>query len=255
MPNLSVTTAAEVAFAQRFLGALHANSNNVYLLLAVIAWMRAGGRVVGNNPLGLAPGPDDLRFRSGQRVLGRTTMIRRSRGKRIRVTVTRYASTYRNLTVAAMASANRLLRTATGYNGYGLIVRSAQRRAQETAADQQAQGLDFLAAIALSNWDKNHYGTTGAGGSYDVARNQLVQIWASLLGHPVNLPQAATPAPPVTVTPPAPPAAPVPREPDKLHKVPLRDYIEPYAAQAFYETRRHGLPTLPGEAGVTTVVS
>jgi hypothetical protein len=249
MPNLAVTTAAEVAFALNLLNNLHANSGNVYLLLAVIAWMRAGGRVIGNNPLGLAPGPDDQRYRSGQRVTGRTTMIRRSRGRNIRVTVTAYASTYRNLAVAAMASANRLLRAQTGYNGYALIVRSAQRKAKETPTDQQQQGLDFLAAIALSNWDKNHYGTSGAGASYDVARNRLVQIWASLLGHPVNLPVAATP-PPASVAPPAQPAAPVPAEPDRLNKVPRRDYIEPYAAQAFYEAKRHGIPRLPGEAGV-----
>lgn len=219
------TTKQEVAFATAFLRYLHANSNNVYLLLAVIAWVRgeSGKTYRGNNPLNIRRSKFAISFRQT-----------RGNGQ---------FAVFANLDTAAKASAY-LLMHGPGFAHYGLIVAAAQRQAAG-AADQQRQAIDFFQALVMSAWDAGHYGL-----SEDQRKDPnaiyttvLYSVWTSLLGHQVILPKAkeAVKKPP---KPPPPPAAPR----TLVHAIVRREYIQPYAAAEFYERRLKPDATIPGGA-------
>ena len=63
-----LATVKERRFAESFLRYMGADIRNIYLVTAVIAWMRqeSGQTYLGNNPFNLRPGGDE-KFRSGVR--------------------------------------------------------------------------------------------------------------------------------------------------------------------------------------------
>jgi hypothetical protein len=220
----------ELTFAYRLLQALGGNTTNMYLILAIVAWVRreSGQKYIGNNPLNLRPGKDDAKWRSG---------IRQGRVGKF--------SVYANLTDAAKATANRLL-TVGAFAGYKPII-LAMRRAATTAADQQKQAVDVLHYIAMSKWSSDHY---GYGKTPDPnmsetdmwAKNKIIALWQSLTnewGSKVTLPKDAPIQPK--------PNAPVPKQPRSLaHTIPTRDYLLGFQAYTFYVSRHEEVPTLPG---------
>jgi hypothetical protein len=217
----------ELTFAFRLIQALHGNTNNLYLILAIIAWVRreSGMNYIGNNPLNLRPGADDLKYRSG---------VRRSAGNG-------YFSTYANLTDAARASANRLLSVGS-WAGYRPVVAAIRRSAKGTKAMQE-QALDFLYAIALSKWSATHYGygrhpDPNMSPTELFTKNKLVPIFQGLTRYRVRIPAQAP------IQPPKPP--PVPKQPRSLaHTVPRRGYLQPLAAFTFYAERHEDQAIVP----------
>lgn len=212
----------EIKFAYELLRYLHANVNNTYLLLAIIAWVRreSGQTYIGNNPLNIRPGAD-IKYRVG---------IRHSKHG--------YFSIYKNLTDAAKASAH-LLMSQPHWAGYYLIVNAAQRDSGETPKQQQEQAMDFLDAIALSKWSATHYGTTGVASTYERSSNKLIAIWAGLTGHPITLPETPVKAKA---------KVPEPKQPRGfVNDFVTRDYIQPYAAFSFYESRVKAPDDNPGD--------
>jgi len=238
------TSAAEVAFALSFLkyaGVKNAQSN-VYLVLAVIAWMRqeSGGlsRVIGNNPFNIRSSPFAIGYRRSIRIRD---------GKKInngKFAIFKNLDTGARAAVALLKSDGR-----DGYRGYGLILRAATRAVGASETDKQQQAKDFLNAIALSKWDSAHYGTKpGMTADQFTASNHLISVWAALTGSPVIFP-----APKVAPVAPAPAkAAPKAKQlDDKQYLHPIPDYLKPYEAFTFYESRRWVPTGPPGEAGGT----
>lgn len=230
-------TAAELTFAYRFLHYLTKSAtSNLYLLLAVVAWMRkeSGGRPIGNNFLNLRPGPDDAKFRSGIR-LGRVG----------------HFSVYKSLDAAAHAAANRLLGASkTDYRGYYAIVRDAQR-VPKTEADKVTQALDFIGHIALSKWSSDHYGLgkKPTVATYNIAHNSLFPILQAFSqyysGHKFVLPKAAYTDP---VKPKAKVAKPKPAPHETRFQPPAPpSFIDPYGSFKFYEARRTPMVTMAGD--------
>lgn len=208
-----ITKAYEVKFAIALLKDLHANVNNFYLLLAIIAWTRdtSGTSWIGNNP---------LKINSGKR--------------------------YSSLTAAAAATARKIM---AGTGWYKTLLAAARRTPRAEAA-KQTQATDFLTALAFSDWDAKHYGVIKAGPyqgwMLDVdhpEKNRLLPILEHLSHYPVSIP--GTPSPP-----PPPPPVPKPLPPPiKVHDLPTHirtDYIDPYEAKGFYEARHKPDPIIPG---------
>lgn len=229
MTSLSVTQPVEVTFAYDLLRALHADVNNVYLILAVIAWVRSesGSHYVGNNPLNMRPYGDDARYRSGVRYMAGNGAF----------------SVYANLSIAAQASANRLLLSGSTY-GYDIAINAARRNSGTTAAAQQKQAMDFLNAIAMSQWDAGHYGAYDHHpGVFAASQNRLISVWAGLTGHPVTIPS--------TVIAPSRQAVhhvPRPTQPHAtVHQAPKLGYLSPGGAHDFYAARHPDLPPLTGD--------
>ena len=234
----SKTKAAETTFAQAFIKQLGGDINNVYLITAVVAWMRqeSGGlsKVVGNNPFNLRPGRDDARFRSGTR-----------KSKKGNGTFSVYAS----LAKGAQAAANRLISAGSDYRGYDAIVAAARGKYSQRVEDQQKQARDFLKGVAMSKWDASHYGAIihqkiedgRYEDIYQESWNHLIKVWQNIPG--VNWVPVAVKPPPVK-QPPKPP----PRPAVQLAINPalgVGNYIKPYAARTFYEQRHPVLAPLP----------
>lgn len=230
-------TASELKFAYRLLLYLHANTSNPYLLLAVVAWVRqeSGTRWIGNNPLNIR----NSSFASGYR----------------QTTSNGHFAIFSSLDAAARASAAFL--TGNHGNGYELVIKVARR--QGPSSDYAPQGADFLIALAMSKWDAGHYGTAiyGMDGpkgdehrvivGYDQSKNHLIKVWQMLLGHKITLPPDAAPQPPKQ-PPPPPPKPKFRQERGLLHSAPRRlDYLTPYGAYKWYETRNGGAEVLTDE--------
>jgi len=235
MAKKNSTTAKETAFAIAFLKALKGDYQNVYLITAVVAWLRqeSGGlsRVIGNNPFNLRPGADDARFRSG---------IRTSRNGNGRF------SMYATLAKGAQAAANRLLKAGNDYRGYAPIVKAVRGNYSKRPEDQQLQARDFLKAVAMSKWDASHYGAvTYTYGPYNThmpvyheEANHLIKLWRRFTG--VTMPPVKTP------TPPAPPPKARPSSQQSIYMQYSQTFIDPYAARRFYEARNDELTPLAG---------
>jgi len=229
--------AAEVGFAQAFLKQLGGDYNNVYLITAVVAWMRqeSGGlsKVIGNNPFNLRPGKDDERFRSG------TRKTRNGNG---------FFSVYSSLAKGAQAAANRLLSAGADYRGYAAIVAATRGNYSKVQADQALQARDFLKAIALSKWNASHYGAirvtpTRTGDpthktwtAYDENKNHLILLWRSFTG--LSFPPVKNPAPEQPRNRPQP-------QKSLIMSLPRGNYIKPYAARTFFEQRHPVVAPLP----------
>jgi len=231
MANKPNTTNQEVLFGYRLIRYLHGNINNIYLLLAVIAWLRSesGQHYIGNNPLNLRPGSDDAKYRSG---------VRKTKGNG-------YFSMYKSIDAGARATANRLLRAGHDYRGYGAMMDAIQRsdtpEGKQTADEaKQEQAVDFMWALILSKWDAGHYGLKGdqLKDPKAIYGTTLYKVFYSLTGHPVNIPADAEP-PPKTY--------PQPKQPRQLtHITPVREYLSPTEARSFYEARNKPIPPMPG---------
>jgi hypothetical protein len=230
----------ELVFAYRFLTYLHANTNNSYLILAVVAWLRqeSGSRWLGNNPLNIR----NSQYASGYR----------------QTKANGHFAIFRTLDAAARASAQFLLRNKG--NGYELVV-AAARRNGNPAKDYGKQGADFLMALAMSKWDAGHYGTAiygfdGKRGDehlvilgYDQSKNHLIAVWEHLLGHNFTLPADVLP---LQKAPPEPKPPPPPHQKQGgLHAVPGHEYILPYASATFYEARHEAPLSNPGDPAST----
>lgn len=209
----------ELRFAHLLLVNLHANLSNSYLILAIVAWMRSesGRNWRGFNPLNLRPGADDAKYRSGVRLAGHNG----------------HFSVYASLEAGAKATANRLARLSY----YTDMIAALRRGEKPTKYGDQA--VDFLRALVVSKWDAGHYGLKGAElkDPNSIFKTTIYKVFSSLTGHPFTIPAevAKTPKPP-----------PPPRQPRSLrHTIPVREYIQPYAAETFYEGRLHPETALP----------
>ena len=245
-------SAKETAFAESFLkyAGVKDPRANVYLILAVIAWMRqeSGGlsRVIGNNPFNIRSSPFAIGYRQTRNGNGRFAI-------------------FKNLDAGARAAVALLKSDGKdGWRGYGLILRAAVRSAGNKEADKQGQAIDFLNAIALSKWDAAHYGTQHKVTSYTIVNgkkrpgstkkvwytgnaftqhNHLVQVWAALTGATINFP-----APKVKQEPPPQPPKPKPVQLEgRLYAFPIPEYIQPYEAFGWYEARRWVPAGPPGD--------
>lgn len=227
----------ELRFAYRLLQALGGNTTNMYLILAIVAWVRSesGTRYIGNNPLNLRPGSDDLRFRAGTRASAGNGRF----------------SVYKNLTDAARATANRL-KNIGSWAGYDKIIKAARWQMPDglskTEKDLwlQKQARDFLYNVAKSKWSSTHY---GYGRKPDpnmseadlFTKNRIIGVWVGIVngwGNKVQLPKDSPIQPKKPV--------PVPKQPRTLaHMVPTRAYLLPYEAYSFYTQRREEPPVVP----------
>lgn len=234
-------TKAEVKFAQAFIRAARGNSANGYLLLAVIAWMRAesGQRYIGNNPFNLRPGSDIAEFMSGKR-----------KGP------VGYFAVFPNLSAAAKATVARLLRVGA-WAGYRPIIAALRDRPKKSKYADQA--YLFLLNVAKSKWSSTHYGYRPYVPEHTYRRQlpngtwetitvpakpakppRLFKIFEGLTGGPA-IPASwfqDTTTTTHTTTKKAPP--PPPRQPRSLvHVNPPPDYLQPYATRDFYHARPH----------------
>ena len=229
----------EVQFARSILKYAKGNVNNIYLLLAIIAWVRkeSGQRYIGNNPLNLRPGGDIAQFMSGKR-----------KGP------VGYFAVFRNLDIAAKATIRRLS-VVGAWAGYKPVL-AAMRR----GGDQVDQARDFLIAIAKSKWSADHYGykpatqgkwvtrelpngsteTIWVPGKPEVMPKVLMEIWSALTG--MKIPDSWFVEKVVKKR-----RIVKPRQPRSLqHVLPRHDYIAPYAASQFYaEVHHQGQYVLP----------
>lgn len=236
MASSQATSERERRFAYQFLRYLGANLTNQYLYYAVIAWMRkeSGTTYIGNNPFNLRPGKDDAKYRSG---------VRKSKRKN-----GGYFSVYPSLTAAARATAQRLIRAGSDYRKYNSIVNIARRQTK----DEEGQAWDFLAALALSKWSSDHYGTGKAVTvkTYDKAKNALVPIWAGLVNYAAKhrlknlVPLDAAKPWDAPAKKPAKPKPAPPKANDRLPSQARPNFLEPYDAYGFYEARRRPTPVL-----------
>lgn len=208
----------ERRFAEAFLKFMGADTQNIYLVTAVIAWMRkeSGTTYIGNNVFNLRPGADDAKYRSGVRKAGNGNG---------------YFSVYATLENAAKATANRLIAAGHDYRGYWKVVNALRRSNAGTVKDKQQQALDFLTALAMSKWSATHYGAPNG----EPWKNGLVRIWASITGLPA-LPAEPPKKPRVR------PSAPR----DLNTELTPAQYLDPYEARAFYAARHAPEPPLPG---------
>jgi hypothetical protein len=84
---------------------------------------------------------------------------------------------------------------------YATILKVLRRGGVDTEQEQQTQAFDFLAALALSKWDSNHYSTltpeqqakygeypASSIDTYDPWKNSLFLVWVKLLGTKVTIP-------------------------------------------------------------------
>jgi len=238
----------EIRFAYWVLRALGGNVNNMYLLLAIVAWVRKEGGVVNrhNNPLNLRPGSDDAQWRIGtwKGAVG-------------------YFSIYKSLQDGAKATAARLKHVGA-WAGYKPVISAAMRQMPNdvaktgwtdlsgkqvfgdaaVAAWQVEQATDFLYAIALSKWSSDHYGYGKKPNQHmSLAelfnKNKIIPIWQGLLGFKVTIPADSE-----TMLKEKPP--PYPHQPRTLaHNIPTRDYIDPYGSYSWYSDRHESPPVVP----------
>lgn len=212
-----LATVNETRFARAFLKEMRADYNNVYLVTAVIAWMRQESgslaRVIGNNPFNLRPGGDIAKFMSGKR------KTKNGNG---------WFAVFASLEMGAKAAAARLVRAGHDWRGYWRVVAAARRGNDGSVKGMQAQALDFLAAIAMSAWSSDHYGAPNG----EAWKNHLVRVWAGIAGIPA-----------------------IPAEKEKVKKVKPRrgaprdlppgptqaDFINPRAIASFYAERHKPL--------------
>jgi hypothetical protein len=145
-----IASAAETKAAQAFLKQLGAAWQNNLLILAVVAWFRQESgnlsKVIGNNPFNIRPGITS-QFASG---------IRRSKNGN------GYFLVFKTLE-AGFAAAAYLLQHVHGH-GYELAIKALLRQ----------DPVDFLTALALSDWDAGHYGLP--------QNNHLLAVYASFTG-------------------------------------------------------------------------
>lgn len=210
-------TEREVRIARSFLKNIHGNQANGYLLLAVIAWMR-GAKKAG-----------DKFFAS----LTKYTAVRA--GQLLAAKLRRRISQHPHDYVGLLKRIDDVPKGGTG---------------------QADQAKDFLLSIALSSWSPGHYGYKPAIPAHDVKRELpngsfetlhvpaqaevpplLIKLWENLTG--TTIPDAwyidSTKTTQKATVKKAPPAQPRPL----AHSVIRGEFILPYAARNFYESKPH----------------
>lgn len=218
-------TRREFLLARGFLNGLKGNSQNTYLILAVVAWMRAMGKA------------HDPYWKSLSRLAPSLAGARLARHLAAKAASGKYKAEYK-----------------------AIISRLREQHAKGTAMANQAK--DFILGIVKSHYDKKHYGykpyveghyvTTyeyvpGSSGNPIVEKtvwvpeqqgaNPLYNAWAALTNSP-NIPDSwwitVTKTTKTKVIPPR------PHQPRSLlHAQPQRDYIQPYQAQRWYDAKPH----------------
>lgn len=209
-------TKQEVQFASALIHALGGNEASGYLLRAFIAWLRAesGQHYLYNNPLNIRKSP----FASGYRK-GRVGTF----------------AIFKDLATAGKATAYFLTHN-KGF-GYERILAAARRSAVGDAA-QVLQARDVLAAIGMSKWSADQYGSMRSG-HYEERDNRIAGIWYSLTGLPIPKSYFAPP-PEKKTTQPKKVAKKVRHQPTPtFHFQQPADFISPYGARDFYEERSH----------------
>jgi hypothetical protein len=215
---MSKATVKERQFAEAFLREVGADIRNIYLVTAVVAWMRqeSGQHYIGNNVFNIR----NSKLASG---------YRQSKGNG-------HFAIFASLAIAAKATALFLVGNSRSGYGYDKVLAALRRSNDNTVKGEQKQGIDFLAALAMSKWDAAHYGAPHG----EPWLNHLIKTWATITGLP------PIPAEKNQTSRPAPRARPTPlhgnRNPDLQKGV----YIEPHAAQTFYEARHAADEPLPG---------
>lgn len=200
-------TANQLRFAYRLVRYLGGNVNNIYLILAVVAWAKAEGGGT-YDPLNLISG------------------------------------NFASIDAAARATASRLL-SRPQYRTIVKVVRRTGGGVK--VLQTQALDLLHAAAMSgwdeyFYGGRRKTYGPYGGWmwTQYDPTQNSLIKVWASLLGHKVTLPADLFPQPKAAAQSKARNPK-TPRQPDR--RVPNRargDFIEPYGSAGFYEARAHG---------------
>jgi hypothetical protein len=215
-------TANEAAFATAFLRSIHANYQNLYLVLAVVAWMRESGQTANgsykfNNPFGDTHNGGQLVHYSSMGAAAKAL-----------------ASKFLHSTDPNIAQALVRIRQMLG-NGQGL----SKSAAADLSKANAAQAEDLLTKLAESNWAVLHYDSPDG----DPSTNQLMTTWYKLTqtGYSVK----------TKVTKPAQGRKAPPQQPRSQYEhFPIDGYIQPYAEYTFY-TERHGEDDniLPGIVG------
>jgi len=218
-------TEREVRLARSFLKSIGGNQTNTYLLLAVIAWLRAMSK------------EHDPFFK----------------------TLSHYSAYAAGAKLAAKLKA-RVSNDKRNYTG----VLASLRRAAKGDTALATQAVDFILAIEGSKWSRSHYGylpyveghyatttewkygyglvtkTTYVPTQYE--SDPLRQAWAKLTNHP-NIPNAWYTD--TVTTKQAKVVPPRPSQPRSLlHLRPTTDYIQPYASRRFYESKPHSGDTV-----------
>jgi hypothetical protein len=206
-------TEREVRFARSFLKYGKFNQQNTYLLLAVIAWMRAE---VGVNMKFMYNKNNPFNIRKSRFAYA----YRRTNGNGS-------FAMFSSLDVAAKATVAFLSENAT-FGKYGPILAAGRRGASGDKA-LQSQAIDFLTAIAMSKWSSDHYGSADG----NIATNRIIKLWAGITGQPI-------PAAWFQDTKKVVKRKVIPRQPRALqHVLPETNYLQPYAAANFYDERPH----------------
>jgi len=221
---MSKATVSETRFALAFLKALGASTTNLYLVTAVVAWLRAesGHTYIGNNPFNIRKSALENGFR----------MARNGNGR---------FSTFASLEIGAKATIQLLVGAGHDYRGYWRIVAAARRGVNaKLKGDNVTQGFDFLAAIAMSKWSGQNYGAKDG----DPAHNRLVAVWRTITGTSA-IPAEKKKAAPAKQKKKVPIPKEVPKGPP-WHPEEHYAFLQPYAAKAFYESRNKPVPTLTG---------
>jgi hypothetical protein len=215
---VAIASAKETQAAQAFLRYAGADSHNNYLILAVVAWFHAesGGLsgVIGNNPFNIRPGIAS-KLSSGYRV---------SKNGNGRFLI------FPTLDAGFRAAALVLTALAPSY-GYGLVLKALKR----------GSAVDFLVALALSQWDAGHYGVHNGDNAADPNDNNLLRIYSRYSGLQLPPPPSPSSSPPGGTKPPPKPRPkphPLPKVPRVLQPPPpMRQYTSGYAARTFYKER------------------
>lgn len=208
-PSKQVVKPWEVRFAYLLLHYLHANVNNVYLLLSVIAWIR-GENGTQYNPLNLPhrsfSSVTAAAYATAQFLAGHTQ--------------------YKTL----LAAIRRGTKSTADMQTQGIDVLTAVAM---SAWDGHYYGTRTLVYNKrYAEWVLS---------PFDNSKNLLISLWANLLGHPVTIPADVLPQPKPLPTPaprPAPPKG-------TIHPIDNPNYLPPYGALQFYEGRRAPTPVVP----------
>jgi hypothetical protein len=214
MATSYTVTYREVIAIRSFLGYLHTNyskqigTSDTYVIAAVAAWFYAstggGKNYQYNNPFGLR----------AQGALHRTA--------------TGYAYTvgpllrFKTLAEGFVAAAKALMKgVGNKASGYLLVLNALKHGGNQAA-------VDFLAALAMSQWDSMGYGAMNWQEAYSQDRNKLLAFYTHVKGVQLTSPTRPRPAKPPH------------RLPRDYYYTPIaRTYLNPWAAGNLYRSR-HG---------------
>lgn len=198
----------EIELAKMFLRAVGAKASNGQLVLAVAAWVHVNWRglknVRGNNPFMVRAGI------AGASKYGVGTFQYRG------VWYVKYRSI-----ADAVKGASYIFKVSRGNQFLPGVYATLQ-------ALRHGRAVDFLAGLASTDWSATHFGMSedDVERNAGTTRNPLLRAYAN----------STYVLPTRTIPPPKPPPAP-PKPKNLTNDIPRRDYIEPYQALNWYESR------------------